>query len=66
MTIDQLKNIKLKKTLSNSIPKYVISLDKIQNIKLKKTKSRQPIKFTHMNPFVNPEILLKMKNKICN
>lgn len=76
MTIDQLKNIKLKKTLSNSKyiklkkplsntnPTFVITVDKIKNIKLKKTKSRQPPKFTHMNPFVNPDVLLKMREKI--
>ena len=64
MTIDQLKNIKLKKTLSHTKPKFVITLDKIKNIKLKKTKSRQPPKFTHMNPFVNPDVLLKMREKI--
>ena len=66
MTIDQLKNIKLKKTNATSNPQFVITVEKLKHIKLKKTKSRNPPKFTHMNPFVNPDELLKMKNKIFN
>jgi hypothetical protein len=39
MTIDQLQNIKLKKTKSKSNPQFVITVDKLKHIKLKKTKS---------------------------
>ena len=50
------------KSNSNS---FRVTLSDLKNIKLKKTSlKKEPVKFSHMNPFVNPESLLEMKNKI--
>jgi hypothetical protein len=58
--------IKLKeKTLEVPNNEFRMTLDVLKNIKLKKTTVKKiPLPFTHMNPFVNPEELQAMKNKI--
>ena len=44
---------------------FRVTLNDLKNIKLKKTSvKKEPVKFSHMNPFVNPEALTEMKNKI--
>ena len=43
---------------------FRMTLDELKNIKLKKISNRQQPTFTHMNPFVNPEVLNQMRNKI--
>jgi len=60
------KKVKKENKSLNTNSGFRMTMDELKNIKLKKTKSRFPQKFTHMNPFVNPDELLKMKNKIMN
>ena len=46
---------------------FKVTLEDIKNVKLKKTKTvKSTHPFTHMNPFVNPEELMKIKNRILN
>lgn len=50
---------------SSTSNSFRVTLNDLKNIKLKKTSvKKEPVKFTHMNPFVNPEALTEMKNKI--
>ena len=44
---------------------FRMTLDQLKNIKLKKTNNKKtPLPFTHMNPFVNPNVLQDMRHKI--
>ena len=46
---------------------FKVTLEDIKNVKLKKTKTAKSTHpFTHMNPFVNPDELMKIKNRILN
>ena len=80
INLNMLKKKNLLKSISklksnqnkNSNPKngstsnsFRVTLNDLKNIKLKKTSvKKEPVKFSHMNPFVNPEALTEMKNKI--
>ena len=64
------KSIKDKSSLDknkNKNKSFRVTLNDLKNIKLKKPSfKKEPVKFSHMNPFVNPEALAEMKNKILN
>jgi len=61
------KQIKQKKSNSNSQSGFRMTMDQLKNIKLKKiTHKKTPVPFTHMNPFVNPDDLQVMRQKILN
>ena len=64
------KSIKDKSSLDknkNKNKSFRVTLNDLKNIKLKKASfKKEPVKFSHMNPFVNPEALAEMKNKILN
>ena len=60
------KTIEIKNKSSNISDSsgFRMTLDQLKNIKLKKTSNRISQPFTHMNPFVNPDLLNQMRNKI--
>ena len=76
INLDIFKKKKLLKTVSkqklnlnknNNSNSFRVTLSDLKNIKLKKPSvKKEPVKFSHMNPFVNPDALLEMKNKILN
>ena len=59
------KQIKQKKSNSNSQSGFRMTMDQLKNIKLKKINHKKtPVPFTHMNPFVSPIDLQDMRHKI--
>ena len=59
------KQLKQKKSNSNSQSGFRMTMDQLKNIKLKKiTHKKTPVPFTHMNPFVSPSDLQDMRHKI--
>ena len=63
-TLSPVKPIEKKDSNTSDTSGFRMTLDQLKNIKLKKISNRIPPPFTHMNPFVNPDILNQMRNKI--
>lgn len=62
--LEKKKHIEKKESNTSDTSGFRMTLDQLKNIKLKKISNRIPPPFTHMNPFVNPDILNQMRNKI--
>jgi hypothetical protein len=62
--LENKKPIEKKDSNTSDTSGFRMTLDQLKNIKLKKISNRIPPPFTHMNPFVNPDILNQMRNKI--